>query len=172
MVVWHQSKWHCKMNSYEVLKKRLNHLKPSETNWKHLKRCNTPPHFFKIVGVLEKCVDVLNWMCWICRFFGKISWSNVVGKFGVFYHKKQNVEFYQYSVPQKSNFYRRWRLIKKSYKICTGDYDNNEYLAVKYIRFFTINIIWCLWCNVYQWAETMIWKWSYNTDANSLVKQH
>ena len=29
------------------------------------------------------------------------------------------------------------------YKICTDDYDN-EYLAVKYIRLFTNDIIWCL----------------------------
>ena len=31
---------------------------------------------------------------------------------------------------------------------------------------------WCLECNVYQWVETMTWKWSYNTDVNSWVKQH
>ena len=30
---------------------------------------------------------------------------------------------------------------KKSYKICTDDYDNNEYLAMKYIRFFTKDFI-------------------------------
>ena len=30
------------------------------------------------------------------------------------------------------------------YKICTDDYDNNEYLDVKYIRLFTDDIIWCL----------------------------
>ena len=32
-------------------------------------------------------------------------------------------------------------LNKKLNKICTDDYDNNEYLAVKYIRFFTSDII-------------------------------
>ena len=31
-------------------------------------------------------------------------------------------------------------LLKKLYKICTNDYDNNKYLAVKYIRFFTKHI--------------------------------
>ena len=52
-----------------------------------------PPNFFKLVGILTKYV-------------GKISWTNFVVKFGVFYHKKRNAEFYQYPVPQKSNFYR------------------------------------------------------------------
>ena len=61
--------------------------------------CST---FLEFVSILEKYV-------------GKISWPNVVGKFGVFYHKKRNAEFYQYSVPRKSNFYRRWRLLKKLY---------------------------------------------------------
>ena len=84
--------------------------------------------FLEFVGILTKCV-------------GKISCHNVVCKFGVFYHKKRNAEFYQYPVPQKSNFYRRWRLLKKLYKICTNDYENNEYLAVKYIRFFTNDIM-------------------------------
>ena len=37
---------------------------------------------------------------------GKKNRPNVVGKFEVFYHKKQNAEFYQYSVQQKSNFYQ------------------------------------------------------------------
>ena len=98
-----------------------------------------PTTILGFVGILAKCV-------------GKFSWPNVVGKFGVYYHKKQNAEFYQYPVPEKSNFYRQWRLLKKLYKIFTDDYDNNEYsavkytryLAVKYPRFFTINIIWCL----------------------------
>ena len=35
-------------------------------------------------------------------------------------------------VPQISAGRRRC-LLKKLYKICTDDYDNNEYLAVKYI---------------------------------------
>ena len=52
-----------------------------------------PPTFLKFVGILTKCV-------------GKISRPNVVGKFGVYHHKKRNAEFYQYPVPQKSNFYR------------------------------------------------------------------
>ena len=58
---------------------------------------------------------------------GKTFWPNVVGKFGVFYHKKQNAEFYQNPVPQKSTFTGE----KKLYKICTDDCDNNEYLVVK-----------------------------------------
>ena len=47
-----------------------------------------PTHtlFLKSVSILTKCV-------------GKISWPNVVGKFGVFYHKKRNAEFYQHPVP-------------------------------------------------------------------------
>ena len=62
--------------------------------------CNTPPlppphththththTFFKFVGILTKCVS-------------KISWPNVVSKFGVFYHKKRNADFYQYPVLQ------------------------------------------------------------------------
>ena len=86
-----------------------------------------------------------------------ISWPNVVGKFGVFYDRKRNTEFCQYPVPQKSSFYRRWRLLRKLYlkiyiyifififlylyfyiyilKICTNDYDNHEYLAVKKLDF-------------------------------------
>ena len=101
----------------------------------------------------------------------KIPWPNVVCKFGVFYHKKWNASFYQYPVPQKLNFCRWWRPLKKLHKICIGDSDNNEYLAVKYIRCFT-NDITCLSCNASQWAETMTWKWSDNTELNSLVKQH
>ena len=31
--------------------------------------------------------------------------------------------------------------LKKLYEICTDDYDNNEYLVVKYTRFFTNDII-------------------------------
>ena len=62
-------------------------------------------------------------------------------KFRVFYHKKRNADFHQYPVPQKSNFYRRWRLLKKLYKICTGYYDNNEnneYFVLRYIRYFML----------------------------------
>ena len=33
---------------------------------------------------------------------------------------------------------------KELFKICTGDCDNNKYLTVKYIRFFTIDILLCL----------------------------
>ena len=78
-----------------------------------------PPHpptptFLKFVSILAKC-DV------------KIARPNVVGKFGVFYHKKQNAEFYQNPVPQKSTFTGE----KKLYKICIDDYDNNEYLVIK-----------------------------------------
>ena len=94
------------------------------------------------------CVSVYVCVCvcvCVCRYFDKICrWNfltRCLGKFGIFYHKKWNAEFYQYPVPQKSNFYWRWRLLKKLYKICTDDYDNNEYLAVKYIRFFTNDII-------------------------------
>ena len=67
-----------------------------------------PPTFLKFVGVFTK---------WV----GKSSWPNFVGKFGVFYHKKRNTVFFQYPVPQKSNFYQRWQLWKKLYKICTDD---------------------------------------------------
>ena len=91
----------------------------------------TPLTFLKFVGILTKCV-------------GKISWPNVVGKFGVFYHKKRNAEFYQYPVPQKSNCYRRWWRLKMLREVCTNEYDNGEYLVDKYIRFFTNDIIWCL----------------------------
>ena len=70
-----------------------------------------------------------------------MSWPNVVGKFGVFYHKKRNAEFYQYPVSQKANFYRRRRFLKKLYKICTDDLDNNEYLAMKYILGFLPTIL-------------------------------
>ena len=46
---------------------------------------------------------------------------DVVGRFGVFYHnKKRDAEFCQNPVPQKSNFYRRLRLLKK---FCTDYYD-------------------------------------------------
>ena len=45
------------------------------------------------------------------------------------------------NIPAKPNSYRQCQLLKKLYQICTDDYDNNEYLAVKYIRFFTNNII-------------------------------
>ena len=100
-------------------------------------KCNTPLIFLKFVGILTKYV-------------GKTSWPNVFGKSGLFCHKKWNEEFYQYPLPQKSNFYWRWRIFKKFYKICTDDYDNYEHLAVKYIRFFTNDIIWCLQCNVYR----------------------
>ena len=57
--------------------------------------------------------------------------------------KKRHTEFYQNPVQQKSNIYGQWWLLKNLYKICTDDYDNNEYLAVKHIRFFTNDII-CL----------------------------
>ena len=71
----------------------------------------TPPppplsHSFEICRYLTKCI-------------GKISWPNVVNKSGVFHHKKRNAEFYQYPIPQKSNFYWRWRFLKKLYKIST-----------------------------------------------------
>ena len=58
--------------------------------------------------------------------------------------KKRNAEFYQYAVPRKSNFYRRLRRLKNLYKICTDDHDNNECLAVKYIRCFTNDMIFVL----------------------------
>ena len=55
---------------------------------------------------------------------------DVVGRFGVFYHnKKRDAEFCQNPVPQKSNFYRRLRLLQTITitKFCTDYYDNNEY---------------------------------------------
>ena len=48
--------------------------------------------------------------------------------------------------------------------------DNKGYLALKYIGFFNNDIIWWLQCIVYQWAETITWKWI--TGVNFLVKQH
>ena len=87
--------------------------------------------FWEFVDILTKCVS-------------KMSWPNVACKFGVFYHKKQNAEFYQYSVPQKSNFYRRWQLLKKLYRICTNNYDCNEYSAINTLDFLPNDIIWCL----------------------------
>ena len=76
--------------------------------------------FLKFVVILTKCV-------------GNISRPNVIGKFGVFYHKKMKCRILSISSPVEINFYRRWRLLKKLYKICTDDYVNNEYLAVKCI---------------------------------------
>ena len=35
----------------------------------------------------------------ILKCVGKISWPNVVGKFGALYHKNRNAEFYQYQFP-------------------------------------------------------------------------
>ena len=84
---------------------------------------------------------------------GKISWLNVLGKFEI------------KLLPVITVF-------KEVNKICTNDYGNNDYLALKYIRFFTNDIIRRSECNVYQWVEKMAWKGSYNTNANSLVKQH
>ena len=56
----------------------------------------TPTHliYLKFVGILTKCV-------------GKISSSNVVGKFGVFIIKNEMQYSINNPVPQKSNFYRR-----------------------------------------------------------------
>ena len=45
----------------------------------------------KFVDILTKCVD-------------NLSWLNAVGKFRLFYHKKQNAEIHQYPVRQKSTF--------------------------------------------------------------------
>ena len=92
---------------------------------------------------------------WVEVIFINLSifWQNVSVKLSnpmlsvnleYFIIKKRNAEFFQYPAPQKLKFYRQWRLLKKLYKICTDDYDNNEYLAVKYVRFFTRNIIGCL----------------------------
>ena len=105
--------------------------------------CNTPPTFLKFVGILTKCV-------------GKISWPNVVGNFGEFYHIKRNAGLYQYPVSQKSNFYRLLRLLKKLYKICNDDQDNDEYLAVKYILDFLPTISYDV-CNVMFIKEQKRW---------------
>ena len=89
-----------------------------------------PLSFFKFVGILTKCVS-------------KISRPNVVGKFGLFYHKKKKkCRILSKSIPTEIILLPvMMAFIKKSYKICTDNYDNNEYLVVKYIRFFTNNII-------------------------------
>ena len=42
------------------------------------------------------------------------------------------------------NFYRRWWLLKKLYKIYTDGYDNNEYFSSKIHSIFPNDIIWCL----------------------------
>ena len=71
-------------------------------------------------GVGGMCVYVCVCVCvgggwnlfvFLTKCVGKISRPNVVGKFGVFCYEKRNAEFYQYPVPQKSNFYRWWRLL-------------------------------------------------------------
>ena len=54
---------------------------------------------------------VLKFVGILTKYVGKIFCPNTVGKSGVFYHNKQNPEFYQYSVPQKLNFYRQRRLL-------------------------------------------------------------
>ena len=64
--------------------------------------------------------NFLAFVCIFTKYVRKISWPNVVGKFGVFYEKR-NAEFYQYPVPQKLNFHWWWRLLKKLCKICTDD---------------------------------------------------
>ena len=82
------------------------------------------PTFFEFLGILVKCV-------------GKISWPNVVGKFA-------KCRILSISSAAEIKLLPAMTTLKKLHKICTDDYDNNEYLAVKYTRFFTINIIWCL----------------------------
>ena len=62
-------------------------------------------------------------------------------------NKMRNSELYQYPVPQNSNFYPPWRLLKKLYKVCTNNQDNNEYLAVKYILDFLPTTLYDV-CNV------------------------
>ena len=81
----------------------------------------------------------------ICRYFdkmlGKISRPDVVGKFGVFYHKKTKCRILSKSSPAEIKLLPAMTAFKEV-MICTDDY-NNEYLAVKYIRFFTNDMI-CL----------------------------
>ena len=87
-----------------------------------------PPTFFKFVVILTKCI-------------GKISRPDVVGKFGVFYHKKTKCRILSKSSPAEIKLLPAMTAFKEVL-ICTDDY-NNEYLAVKYIRFFTNDMI-CL----------------------------
>ena len=104
-----------------------------------------PQHTFsKFVSILIKCV-------------GKIFWLNVIGKSGVFITKNEMQNYISIQSRRNQTFtasadgsWGSWELhvmvevrLKKLYKICTDDYDNNEYLAVKYIRFFTNDIV-CL----------------------------
>ena len=87
-----------------------------------------PPTFFKFVVILTKCI-------------GKISRPDVVGKFGVFYHKKTKCRILSKSSPAEIKLLPAMTAFKEV-MICTDDY-NNEYLALKYIRFFTNDMI-CL----------------------------
>ena len=80
-----------------------------------------PPTLFEFLGILVKCV-------------GKISWPNVVGKFA-------KCRILSISSAAEIKLLPAMTALKKLHKICTDDYDNNEYTAVKYTRFFTINII-------------------------------
>ena len=79
-------------------------------------RCVTPP-------IPLPPPTFLKFVVIVTKCVGKISWPNDVGKFGVFYHENRNAGFDQYLVSRN---------------------QNNEYLAVKYIRFFTNDIMWCL----------------------------
>ena len=94
----------------------------------HLPLLPPPPTFFKFVVILTKCI-------------GKISRPDVVGKFGVFYHKKTKCRILSKSSPAEIKLLPAMTAFKEVL-ICTDDY-NNEYLAVKYIRFFTNDMI-CL----------------------------
>ena len=53
--------------------------------------------------------------------------------------EKRNAEFYQF--PAEITLLPVMTAFKEVIQDFTDDYDNNEYLAVKYIRFFTNDII-------------------------------
>ena len=79
-----------------------------------------------------------------CRVFlqnvsEKFTDSMLLVNLEYFITKKRNAEFYQN--PKEIKILPAMTAFKKSYKICTDDYDNNEYLAMKYIRFFTKDFI-------------------------------
>ena len=79
-----------------------------------------------------------------CRVFlqnvsEKFTDSVLLVNLEYFITKKRNAEFYQ--SPKEIKILPAMTAFKKSYKNCTDDYDNNEYLAMKYIRFFTKDFI-------------------------------
>ena len=78
------------------------------------------------------------WQNWSIKFSDPMLSVNLD-----YFNIKNKMQNFIKSSPSKINLLRLWPLLKKLYKICTDNYDNNEYLAVKCIRFFSNDII-CL----------------------------